>query len=149
MNVIFDIDGTVADTSHRLHHIRDEEKNWPAFFDAMVDDAPIEPLVHIARLILLSMFSRIYLVTGRPESHREQTVRWLEAVGIHPTGRVSLHMRKTGDYRPDYVIKKEWFDALPDEERSAISMAFEDRSQVVNMWRECGILVAQVADGGY
>ena len=29
---IFDIDGTLADASHRLHHIQNGNKDWDAFF---------------------------------------------------------------------------------------------------------------------
>jgi hypothetical protein len=30
--VIIDIDGTLADTTHRLHHIKSKPPNWDAFF---------------------------------------------------------------------------------------------------------------------
>ncbi len=33
--VIFDIDGTLSDPTHRLHHVKGGAKNWPAFFDEM------------------------------------------------------------------------------------------------------------------
>lgn len=31
---VFDIDGTLADLTHRLHHIQKQPKDWDAFFDA-------------------------------------------------------------------------------------------------------------------
>jgi len=34
MIYIFDIDGTLADVSHRLHYITGETKDWDAFFAA-------------------------------------------------------------------------------------------------------------------
>ena len=33
--VIFDIDGTLADVSERIHHVRKKPKNWNAFFQGM------------------------------------------------------------------------------------------------------------------
>lgn len=38
---IFDIDGTIADLSHRLPHIQKEPKDWDAFFGCVADDAPM------------------------------------------------------------------------------------------------------------
>lgn len=32
--VIFDLDGALCDISHRLHHIKNGNKNWDAFFAA-------------------------------------------------------------------------------------------------------------------
>ena len=46
---IFDMDGTLSDPSHRLHHL-DGEKDWKAFHDGMIDDAPNEGVVELAAL---------------------------------------------------------------------------------------------------
>ncbi len=38
--IVCDIDGTVSDPTHRLHHVRGaRRKDWPAFFDACGEDA--------------------------------------------------------------------------------------------------------------
>lgn len=39
MFVVFDLDGTLADGDHRLHHITGETKDWRAFFAACGDDS--------------------------------------------------------------------------------------------------------------
>ena len=31
MDIIVDIDGTIADVRHRLHHVKDGKKDWNAF----------------------------------------------------------------------------------------------------------------------
>lgn len=31
MDIIFDIDGTLADIAHRRHHVETKPKNWSAF----------------------------------------------------------------------------------------------------------------------
>ena len=56
-----------------------------------------------------------------------------------------LYMRKDGDTRPDYVIKPELVKDFIDD----IYMVFEDRDQVVKMWRDLGITCLQVANGDY
>lgn len=45
---LFDIDGTLSDLTHRLHHIQKEPKDWNAFFDGCGDDAPIKHIVNLA-----------------------------------------------------------------------------------------------------
>ena len=92
MIAIIDIDGTIADLSHRLHYIQSTPKEWDAFFDAMGDDAPI-PGTRFLVWALSSYYTIIYL-TGRPNSHRMQTVKWL-VKNEFPEG--DLVMRKTGD----------------------------------------------------
>ncbi len=36
--VIFDIDGTLADCSHRLHHIQKDPADWDGFYEACEDE---------------------------------------------------------------------------------------------------------------
>ena len=40
MFIIVDIDGTIADCSHRLHYIKGEKKDWNSFFKAAGKDKP-------------------------------------------------------------------------------------------------------------
>jgi hypothetical protein len=68
---------------------------------------------------------------------------WLNKY-VTPIG--SLTMRKTGDRRPDYIVKRELFDTHI-RNRYNVIVAFDDRQQVVNMYRDLGITVLQVAEG--
>ena len=46
--VIFDIDGTLSNPAHRLHHVTGlGPKDWTAFFATMADDAAAEPIKDI------------------------------------------------------------------------------------------------------
>ena len=43
MKIVCDIDGTIANLSHRLHFIQPEEggkKDWDSFFAGVSDDEP-------------------------------------------------------------------------------------------------------------
>ena len=56
MDIIVDIDGTLADLTHRLHHIRgDGKKNWDAFHDACPNDVPIKTVVAMVREMLATI----------------------------------------------------------------------------------------------
>lgn len=141
---IFDIDGTIADLSHRLPHIQKEPKDWPSFFAAVPDDKPIHHIIKLAIDLELAGAAIVY-VSGRSDECRKATETWLQQHAL-PDGRV--FMRKAGDHRPDHQVKVELLEQLRAEGHKPV-MAFDDRNQVVKMWRELGIPCAQVADGDF
>ena len=144
MNVIVDIDGTIADNNHRLHHIQGVPKDWKSYHAGVYGDAVIRPMVELVKALYIH-HKRIYLVTGRPEESRDDTIRWLSEVARCPWDE--LHMRPNGDFRPDYEIKLEILENIGGA--SNFELAIEDRKQVVNMWRDQGILTLHCADGDY
>lgn len=147
---IFDIDGTLANAEHRVHLINgDGPKRWDDFFALAYDDTLIEPVARV--LEALSAEHGIVFVTGREETHRDLTVDWLCDKLDWPRDTIDelLAMRARGDRRPDYEVKAEWWDSLRDQQRANCLGVFEDRAQVVKMWREKGLRVFQVADGHY
>jgi phosphoglycolate phosphatase-like HAD superfamily hydrolase len=141
---IFDLDGTIADCSHRLPHIQKTPKDWRAFFAACVDDSPIYHVIKLAQ-DLYAADARIVYVSGRSDECRAVTEEWLERHEL-PVGR--LYMRKEGDHRNDDVLKAELLAELLADGWKPI-MAFDDRNRVVKTWRVNGIPCAQVADGDF
>lgn len=190
---LFDIDGTLADITHRLHHIQDQPKNWEAFFAACSRDEPIPHICSLART--LSAYAPIVLVSGRSDKVRTETDYWIKVSA--QLFAAALYMRKDGDHRPDHEVKGELLDQLMDDgwkptlcfilkngqnraifqydagvpdhpselpDRPSIGgaeahwasqqlvgpiMAFDDRTQVVKMWRKRGVPCAQVAEGDF
>lgn len=141
---IFDIDGTIADLSHRLPHIQKTPKDWDAFFAACSGDAPIPHTISLAQ-DLFGAGRVIVYVSGRSDQCRDATQDWLINHGLPPG---NLYMRKAGDHRPDHQVKVELLEQLRAEGRQPV-MAFDDRNTVVKMWRELGVPCAQVADGDF
>jgi hypothetical protein len=88
----------------------------------------------------------IVFVSGRRESTREQTVAWLQQY-LKDGMWAELYMRKDGDYRKDSIIKKEIYDEHLSERN--ILFVLDDRRQVVDMWREQGLVCLQVAEGNF
>jgi hypothetical protein len=161
MLFIFDIDGTLADLSHRLHFIgatptthvqydkATQEKDWAGFHAACVDDKPIFEVITIARALANGWHTVVYS-TGRSEDTRGLTRDWLGKYRLPDYD--NIYMRTTGDWREDFVVKSELLDKIllhykvtPEE----LGGAFEDRQQVVKMYRERGVKVFQVADGNF
>ncbi len=78
MLVIFDIDGTMADSTHRSHFVDGPVKDWASFLDpALVGkDSPI-PGAQKALKHFRDMGFRIIFLTGRNETIRDTTRSWL------------------------------------------------------------------------
>lgn len=76
--VIFDLDGTLADLSHRVHHVRNGSRNWDAFFAECGDDAVIEPVRELAQALHRAGY-RIILASGRTDKVRRPDLRLVES----------------------------------------------------------------------
>lgn len=142
--VIFDIDGTLADVEHRQVWVRDGKKRWDKFNALMAEDAPKQDIIKLNH-ILYAAGQTIILCSGREEIHRDVTEKWLKDndVKYH-----DLFMRRKMDFRKDSIVKKE---LLMDIRAIGFEpwIVFDDRNQVVDMWREEGLTCCQVAEGNF
>lgn len=143
--IIVDIDGTVADCTHRLHYIEGTNRNYKAFYDELNFDSPIWHIIRLVRQLAKNPEYLIYFVTGRPDTHREETLEWLSMVGIIPD---ELHMRSGGDYRKDFIVKQEILNRIR-EKGKLVEFAIDDRQSVVDMWRKNDVPCLQVAPGDF
>lgn len=144
--IICDIDGTVADLSHRLHHL--DKKDWDAFFAEADKDTPITPTLDVIDDILYRRYEQIVapeviFVSARPERLREVTTAWLKYNLLHFTDSNTLLMRKDGDTRADHIVKEEILDHILGQGYE-IEAVFDDRPSVVDMWKRRGLHVFQV-----
>ena len=144
--VICDIDGTLCNVEHRLHHVRGEgKKDWNSFFKEMVNDTP-----NLWCLELVEKFSNDYQIvfcSGRPDSWRPQTVEWLAKYGLHPY-MYKLYMRPRSDSRNDSITK----EVLLDFEiltRFEPFFFVDDRKRVVDVWRRRGYVCLACHDGDF
>lgn len=158
MTYIFDIDGTLADCSHRLHFILPPKEDlagdidldkiapdWESFYKDCVNDKPIMPVVELL-WALKNNGDKIIYVTGRPIKYMEETRNWL--IKIIGDKHIVMFMRKDGDHRQDYIVKKELYKNCI-KPYHIIDGVFEDRKQCVDMWRSLDLTCYQVADGNY
>lgn len=143
---IFDIDGTVADASHRMHYIKTKPKNFDAFYGAVLLDAPMEPMCRLVRH-LWDNGEKIVFCTGRPEKTRQDTANWLirHAYPVWDVDYVPLFMRADSDYRRDDVVKEELLDKIIATGFEP-KIVFDDRPRVCDMWKRRGLLVCRVGD---
>ncbi len=140
--VIFDIDGTLADISARVHHVRQTPKDWDAFFEGMAEDRAVRSMVRLCNLLHAAGL-RVVLCSGRNEAHRAETVAWLAREGVNYH---ELRLRRDGDFRSDVVVKREMLRGI---DKSRVLFVVEDRSRVVEMWRAEGLVCLQCAPGEF
>ena len=110
--IVFDIDGTLADLSHRLKFVSGEHKDWERFYQGVGEDEVIVPIAQLFAMYASSLppDSKLLCITGRPERTRAATLKWFrEKIGPEPD---AIYMRKDHDFRPDVEIKREWVEKL-------------------------------------
>ena len=140
--VIFDIDGTLADVSERVHHLHKKPKDWDAFFKGIPRDKAIHSMVRLCN-ILYNAGIKIVLCSGRSEQYRPETVEWLARHGVPYD---ELLLRRDKDKRSDAVVKRELLSGM---DRAKILFVVEDRRGVVEMWRSEGLMCLQCAPGEF
>lgn len=136
---VFDLDGTLADCTHRQHLARAGE--WDAFFDACSDDKPIWPVIHLL-LRLWRAGNKVEIWSGRSDAVRLKTEVWLADHGL--SGTLLTCMRTAGDHRPDDEVKLGFLRMTRQPD-----IIFDDRDRVVEMWRREGLTCLQVARGDF
>lgn len=145
MFVVFDLDGTLALNEHRQHFIDRPvgQKDWDSFHAACGLDRVNWQVAEVARAIHV-MGNRVSIWTGRSDAMWFKTTQWLYANDLGMMVK-RLKMRPEDDHSKDTDLKKRWLD----EALYKPDLVFEDRSSVVQMWRENGINCIQVADGDF
>ncbi|WP_159467932.1 AAA family ATPase [Dyadobacter sp. 3J3] len=127
--IICDLDGTLANLNGRNP------------YDASKCDNDL--LNHVVAGIIKG--KTVIFMSGREDKYRAQTEFFLSKHGIEYVG---LFMRATGDSRKDSIVKRELFDANV-RGRYNIEFVLDDRNQVVETWRQMGLICLQVAEGDF
>lgn len=146
--IIVDIDGTIALRQNRN----------PFDYEKVYEDRVDHRMAHLLKNLINETEYKVFFVTGRENIGNcyELTKKWLNDNiyplqghdGFFPVDNWRLLMRGEGDHRSDEITKKEiyenhiapWYDVV---------CVFDDRNRVVKMWRDLGLLVAQVYDGDF
>ena len=153
--IIVDIDGTISDNTRN--------RGW---FDGdkVYEDTPKTKVLDVIDAFCSLKFPSVFIFSGRENTGKcyAETLRWLNekvwphylnfAFACKQTPIINedkfLTLRKENDHRKDAIIKKEMFDKIV-KDRYNVLAVFDDRNQVVEMWRSLGLQVFQVAPGDF
>ena len=122
-----------------------DNKDWKNFRLATVDDTPVQWVCDIAKRYI-AQGDEVAFFSARNESERKITEKQISQwIG---DGHKGVFLRPDGDYRCDAEFKSELADKFIDM-GGKIDLIFDDRQKVVDMWRDKGFTVVQVADGDF
>jgi len=129
--VLVDVDGTVADHAGLRGPFEEHKVLLDEVYPVVVD---------WVRAIYQSY--NVCVVSGRHDFCGDDTCEWFEG---HQIPFDHILMRRTGDNRPDTIIKQEILEELSEViGKENIAFVLDDRPCVVRSWRENGITVYPV-----
>jgi len=147
--VVSDLDGTLANNQHRLHHVlkkRAADRDWDAFHREILGDAVHTPVAAAFNALgALSGMQRV-IVTARSIIDHELTAMWLDK---HFIDYDHIFMRGAKDFRDDRLVKLDILRNMRNHFKLEPWIVLDDRDRVVSMWRQQGITCFQVADGSF
>lgn len=144
--IIFDVDGTLADVSPYLHHVRnvnddpDFKKDFDKFHEESINALPNLEVVEMVNKAFFDQ-KHVIVVTSRREYWRGVTSMWMAKNDI---GHHALYMRKDGDFRPDYEVKSDILYKI--KKHWNVVHAVDDNPAVLRLWFEHGIPTTKIGD---
>jgi hypothetical protein len=133
---IVDLDGTLAVRGDRGSY------DWRRVGE---DQPNFAVVIAVQAIALHPAIDVILAISGRDERSRLATTIWMRS---HDVPFDELIMRPAHDVRPDHVVKEHLYsDRI--EPRFSVLGVFDDRDQVVAMWRRIGLPCFQVAAGDF
>jgi len=134
--VVFDIDGTLMDETHRK--LYRDTKQWEKYFDLCHLDTPIQSIVDLTKEYKAKGYE-VWLMSGRAHSTMEKTVA---SMAEHGVVYDHIKLRGEGNFIPDYVIKPAWISKYIGLER--VDAVYDDTDKVIEGFRKKGLNVIDV-----
>lgn len=131
--VIFDLDGTLA--------LMDGKRS--PFDYAKIYKDNINVVVKEQIDFHRTKHRKIIILSGRDDVAMNLTKEWLE---LHEVYYDEIYMRKDGDNRKDYIVKKEIYEIYIKDKYNVLAV-YEDRLGVLAMWAEEGIFTYNINQG--
>ena len=94
--------------------------------------------------MLKSQGFNIVIFSGRSAVTKDTTLDWLYQHDV-PFDKLMMRPKKL-HFTKDSDLKQMWLDTIGVDN---VAMVFDDRQQVVDMWRKNGLTCLQVADGNF
>jgi predicted kinase len=138
--IIVDLDGTLAIVGDR--NVYDAS-------NCDVVDTPNPAIVNMLQLYKRnSQDVVISFMSGRMDKYKDPTLRFLKKCGfnvLHGDWNHNLFMRKTGDARHDYIVKRELYETHIKGKYNVL-FCLDDRPSIVRLWKTLGLMVFNCGD---
>lgn len=129
--IVVDVDGTLA-------HIVDRD---PYDASRAMEDQLSDAVSNVVSMAYGHGY-HVIVLTGRHSGHLQVTKDWLQANGVDYD---EIHCRDEGDERPDWIVKRELYEAHI-KGKYNVKYVIDDRPSVCRMWRSLGLVTLQVGD---
>lgn len=139
--VIFDIDGTLADSRHRLQYLEQQPKQWDKFFSESIKDKYI-PAVYNEYKKYKKAGHKIIILTGRPETQRALTEEWLHKKDIQYNELYMCPNKLTNT--PQHEVKKMIIETLIPYYK--ITAAYDDNEYMQDIYKKLNIKFYYIQD---
>lgn len=136
---LFDLDGTLCDTSAIEHLVTGPDRDYHAFHAASATCPPVGDVLEALRDAQTRGLA-VILWTGREFIWRDLTLDWLAK---HEIAHDGLYMRLAADHRPATTVKQELLRDIAGDGFTVVD-AWEDDDAVVALLGESGIKVTRV-----
>ena len=131
--IIVDLDNCIADDSWRIPRINWQKRDP---LERYHDYHSLAAFDKVCNEDILSGVSQSVVFTARPTMYHAATEEWLRRNNV-PFKH--LIMRNNNDHRPSLELKRtmlHWLPELYDVRWSSIAAAYDDRADVVEMYRK-------------
>ncbi|MDD0852077.1 HAD family acid phosphatase [Halobacteriovorax sp. GB3] len=142
--IIVDLDGTLCDLKHRVHHVEGETKDWKSFNSKIPYDELNKWCLDLMKA-MKKADHKIIIVTGRSEGTKEMTAVWLSKYQVPYD---ALYMRPSKDQSEDSDVKEAIYNNHIKDHYS-VTFVVDDRLSVVKRWREMGLVCLQCDWGDF
>ena len=136
--VVFDIDGTLLDETHRKH-LRDEKK-WNEYFQECDKDTPIYEIIELTHFYKNKGFD-IHIMSGRSDIILDKTIDSLKKYNIVYD---KIRLRSNNNHTPDYLVKPSWVKKEIGVER--VEIIFDNDERVIENFNKLNIKTINVND---
>lgn len=142
MLLVCDIDGTLADNSHRSHFVDGEVKDWDSFLQPHLVrmDKPI-PVARQALEHFVGLGNEVTFLTGRSERLRLVTTEWLfEHMGFSVDSQTLL-MRPEKNFQKPTEFKRWQIQELLQRKPERKAVFVDDDPYMWTVYREFGVVL--------
>ena len=143
--IIFDLEGTLTDNSHRQHLVPPKATwgsnnvDWEKFHSLFLTDTLKLPVAMMYTWLRKAF--PILIFTGKPESGREDVEEWIY---LYHLGKPKLlFMRKDDDHRPSEHVKYDMLKRARNLDLDPM-LAIDDHPECCRMFEANAILTLQV-----